>query len=179
MVSAVSRTSALVPTSSNKANPTAVADKALKLLLQSPDMLSSLASQSSIYLPPTNKQILSTLWGMINTSGSRIITQSDLQQLIISEGGKISDARALWAQLNPNGKSTSTIDAQNFAFNQYLTKTISSNLASVQASVKQTQLQQGPSTSSSLLGLFIALGGSGSVISNTGSSSGNIFNFLA
>lgn len=161
MVSAVSGSSALVPTSS-AANPTAAADKILISLLQSSEMLQALASRTSSYLPPGPKLILSLLWGGINVNRSRTISESDVYKFVVSEGGKFSDAHALWVELAPpdaTGKSASTIDAADFAFNTYLTHVISTNLASLQTAVTKLRQQQGPASSNGVLGTFNALGG--------------------
>jgi hypothetical protein len=161
MVSSVSSTSAAVPTSSTTASPTAAADKTLNMLLQSSDVLQALASHSQAYLPPTVNLVLSTLWGGINVNRSRTIGENDLQNFIVSEGGKASDAHALWLQLNPpdaKGKTASTINAANFAFNSYLSRAISSNLKSILASVKDIQQKQGPNANISLLSTFDVLG---------------------
>jgi hypothetical protein len=172
MVSAVSGASTLIPTSSAGSSPTAnasptpVADKDVNLLLQSNDVLQSLASRSSSYLPPTSAQVLSTLWALLNPNSSTSITESDVEKAIVSEGGKTSEADALWAQIDPNGASA--IHAQDFAFNQYLTQAVSANLASLQTSVAQIQQQQGPVDSGSILGAFSALGGSSDVGSGIG-----------
>jgi hypothetical protein len=163
MVSAVSGTSASVPTSSTTSSPTAAADKTLKMLLQSSDLLQAIAAHSQTYLPPTVNLVLSTLWGGINVNSSRTISEKDLQNFVVSEGGKASDTHALWLQLNPpdsNGKTASTMNAADFAFNTYLTQGISSNLKSILTSVKDIQQKQGPSTSTSLFSTLDALGGS-------------------
>jgi hypothetical protein len=167
VVSAVSGTSAVVPTSSNTASPTAAADKALNLLLQSSDVQQFLASHSSTYLPLNTGLVQSILWAGINVNSSRTINESDLYNFVVSVGGRSSDAHALWVQLAPpdaNGKSASTVSAADFAFNTYLTHAISSNLASLQASATKMQQQQGPTASSSVLGTFGVLSGSGSYI---------------
>jgi hypothetical protein len=64
-------------------------------------------------------------------NSTRTIKESDLEKFIVSEGDKTSEAHALWVQLEPNGKSTPTIDAADFAFNTYLTQAISSKLESL------------------------------------------------
>jgi len=140
------------------------------LLLQSSDLLQSLASQSSFYLPPTITQVLSTLWGMFNTTGSNTITEKDVEKAILSEGGKASDAHALWVQLDPKGNSE--VHAVDFATNSYLLNGISSNLASVQAAVTPIQQQQGPDPSGTLVSAFMAFGGN----SDVGSGLGNFIN---
>ncbi|HTS39719.1 MAG TPA: hypothetical protein VMH84_04160 [Xanthobacteraceae bacterium] len=178
MVNVVSGVSAAVPpastnantTTANNTNPTATADKDLSLLLQSSDLLQSLASQSSFYLPPTITQVLSTLWGMFNTTGSNTITEKDVEKAILSEGGKASDAHALWVQLDPKGNSE--VHAVDFATNSYLLNGISSNLASVQAAVTPIQQQQGPDPSGTLVSAFMAFGGN----SDVGSGLGNFIN---
>jgi hypothetical protein len=159
MVSAVSGASAVIPASSPTPSPTAAADKVLDLLLQSSDVLQSLASRSSFYLPPSIAQVLSTLWGGINLNNTRTIKESDLEKFVVAEGGKTSDAHALWIQLEPDGHSGSTVDAADFAFNAYLSQAISSKLDLIRASVTEIQQQQGPGTFSNLLSTFQAAGG--------------------
>jgi len=147
-----------VTTSNTKA-----ADGALNLLLQDSTFLQSLGSQSSTWVPPTQPQVLSTLWGLINTSGSSQLTKSAVQQAVIAEGGSTSAGDALWKQLSPDNKDS--INAGDFATNTYLTTAVTANLTSIQDAVN-TQRQQSAGTaglSNSVLDLF-AGGGSGSVL---------------
>src|SRR5262245_43322264 len=101
MVSAVSSASTQAAAAPS---PTAMAHKDVNRILQSHEVLQSLASQTSRYLPPTIKQVLSMLWAEFNPDGSRTVKQSDVQKAILGLGGKASEADALWAQLAPNGE---------------------------------------------------------------------------
>lgn len=161
MVSAISGSSPLFPasssSSSNTVSPTAAADKDVNLLLQSSDVQQALASQTSSYLPAKVSQVLSTLWALFNTSGASAISEKDVEKALVSEGGKTSDAHALWVQLDPKGDST--IHAADFAFNEYLAQAIGSDLASLQTSITQLQQKQGPTSTGGMFGAFIALGG--------------------
>ena len=177
MVSAVSSNLAFVPTSSNPASPTAAADKILNSILQSSDVMQSFAAHSSTYLPLSTKLVLSILWGGFNVNRSRAINETDVYKFVVAAGGNSSDAHALWLQLAPpdsKGRSVSTINAADFAFNTYLTHFISVNLSSLRASVTKLHQQQGPSATASLVGTFKVLNGSGSLIGN-----GNVFDFFA
>jgi hypothetical protein len=167
VVSAVSGSSAVVPASSAAASPTAAADKVLNMLLQTTDMQQSLASHSQRYLPVTTNLVLSTLWGGINVSSSRTISEKDLQNIVVAEGGKASDVHALWLALNPpgsNGKTATTMDAATFAFNTYLTQAISAKLKSIQDAVTEIHQTQGPSATTSLLCTFDTFGGNSDII---------------
>ena len=177
MVSVSSKTTA-TPASTTPVSPAVkAANKTLSMLIQSKDMTQALSTQSSSYLPPTTKQILSTLWAMFDTKGGKAtsISKQDVQAAVLAEGGKPSDANALWAQMDTSGKAT--LNAGDFAFNKYLTQAIPTQLAAVQAAVKTIQQQQGPASGSTVLDGFITVGGSGSIISyvGNGSSSVNIF----
>ena len=65
-----------------------------------------------------------------------------------------------------------SIRGSDFAVNQYLLESVTSNLESLQESVKQIQLQQGPASTDSLFGAFSAFGGN----SDVGSGLGNFIN---
>jgi hypothetical protein len=166
VVSAISGSSPLIPASSVDTSPTAAADKVVNLLLHSEAVLQSLASQSSFYLPPQLSQVLSTLWALFNTRSSLTISESDIQKAIVAEGGKASEAVALWAQLDPKGESE--VRALDFAFNPYLIDVVSAELPSLQTAVTEIQQKQGPDSSDNFLGAFSAFGGASDVGSGIG-----------
>jgi hypothetical protein len=137
------------------------------MLLQTTDMQQSLASHSQRYIPVTANLVLSTLWGAINVTSSRTINENDLQNFVVAEGGKASDVHALWLALNPtgsNGKTATTMDAATFAFNTYLTQTVTTKLPSIQDAVAEIHQTQGPSSSTSLLSTFDLFGGNSDII---------------
>ena len=122
----------------------AAANKTLNLLLKSSDVTQALSTQSSHYLPATSGQVLSTLWALFNTSGSHTINKATVQQGVLAEGGTPGAANALWAQLDPNGNSS--ISAEAFVTNKYLTQAVTANLKTVQTAVATIQQQAGPGT---------------------------------
>ena len=167
MVSAVSSSSAFVSASSNSASPTAAADRTINMLLQNSDLQQYLSERTSTYLPVTTGLVLSTLWAGINVNGNTTINESDLYKAVVSEGGKSSDAHALWLQLAPpdaDGNSKTTMNAADFAYNSYLMLAISSNMTSLKASLTKLQQQQGPSANNSLFSTFNSLDGGRSPI---------------
>ena len=177
MVSVSSKSTA-TPASTTLVTPAVkAANKTLAMLIQSKDMTQALSSQSSKYLPATTKQVLSTLWAMFDTKSGKAttISKQDVQAAVLAEGGKPSDASALWAQMDPTGKPT--MNAADFAFNKYLTQQIPAQLTTLQTAIAKIQQQQGPASGSTVLDGFITVGGSGSIISNigNGSASVNIF----
>ena len=177
MVSVSSKSTATSASTTPVTPAVKAANKTLTMLIQSKDMTQALSSQSSKYLPATAKQVLSTLWAMFDTKGGKAttISKQDVQAAVLAEGGKPSDASALWAQMDPTGKAT--LNAGDFAFNKYLTQQIPTQLKAIQDAVTQIQQQQGPASGSTVLDGFITVGGSGSTISyvGNGSASVNIF----
>lgn len=143
-----------------------IAGNTMTQLLTSNDVTQALSTQSSTYLPPTTDQVFSTLWALFDVNGANTINEKDVQQAVLAEGGKPSQANALWAQLDPSGNGS--ISATAFITNKYLSQALPANLPAVQASVKTIQQQAGPGTSTDLLGSFLSEGGSGSLISDVG-----------
>jgi hypothetical protein len=165
-MTSISHTTTKTPPSAPVSPAVAAANKTLKMLLLSNDVTQAISSQSSSYVPPTAKQMLSTLWALFDVNGANTINLKDVQQAVAAEGGKPSDANALWAQFSIN--KSGTVNAAQFIDNAYLVQGIASNLPAVQAAVKTIQQQAGPGTSNDLLGTFFGAGGSGSIISDVG-----------
>jgi hypothetical protein len=166
MVGSISSSTSSTATASDSAatKEIALADKTLKSLLHDPGMLQSLADQSSTYVPPSKGKIIGTLWGLFNTSGSFVITKSDVQHAVYTEGGSTSAGDALWAQINPDKKSA--LSAGDFALDKYINKTITSDLQSLQGDVESTRRASARTAarSGSLLDFIVGSGRSGSIL---------------
>ncbi|MCK5518625.1 MAG: hypothetical protein KAI61_04350, partial [Alphaproteobacteria bacterium] len=80
VISAVSSVSAA--SSTYEATSAALAESALGSLLESPELLQSLASRSFKYLPPSYTMVLSTLWGLINVNENSTLVQSDVERAV-------------------------------------------------------------------------------------------------
>jgi hypothetical protein len=120
------------------ANPVLTrANKALKMLLTSTDVVQALASQSSVYVPPTSKQIMSVLWAMFDVKSISYITKDDVAKAVTAEGGKPSDATALWSQMDPKNKGF--INAGDFITNSYLLDQVPPITPKLLESVKNVQ----------------------------------------
>lgn len=127
------------------------ANKMLKTMLTSTDMIQALATQSSIYVPPNSKQILSTLWAMFDPNNTSTITKDSVQQAVIAEGGLPSDANALWSQMDPTHKGF--LNAGDFITNNYLLQHIPPNTPAMLTSVKNVQ-QMNTGKSNTILDAF-------------------------
>ncbi|MFH1159286.1 MAG: hypothetical protein V1721_10490 [Pseudomonadota bacterium] len=162
MVSSVSSASAA--SSAYAASSAALAKEALGLLLKSPDLLESLASRSFEYLPPSNKMILSTLWGLLNQDGDSEITQSDVEKAVYEVGASAAPAFALWGQMSPD--YTTTMSVVDFAANEYLLDTIPSMTATVREDVEQSREESASASpvSNSLLDYIAPYGASGTIL---------------
>lgn len=131
-----------------------LASEGLELLLYDPGLLDALASRSSKYVPPSGAVILAALWGLINTNGSVVITQEDVQKAVIAGGGDTNTADAFWAQMNPN--KNDTISAGDFASNKYLVKALAEKSETFYAKIEETRQEQQrtSATSNTLLDHF-------------------------
>ncbi len=165
-------TSALPPVSP----AVAAANKTLNMLMTSSDVVQALAAQSSRYLPATNNQAMAILWALFNTSGSHNISEADVQQGVQAEGGKPSDASALWKQINPTGQST--ISAEDFITNKYLPQAVASAMPAARTAVATYQQQQGPAQGSTVLDSFVSLGGAGDVGGQIGEGTADLSIFV-
>jgi hypothetical protein len=163
MVGAVSSTTTawagFSPTSS-----AAPADKILATLLQSPDLLQSMAGRTFANFPPSGKMVLSTLWGLLDVSGGSHLSKSDVETAVKAVGGHAAEASALWAQLSPD--NSNEITAGDFASNAYLNNAIPNMLTAVRASVDDTRQEQALKTikSNSILDFIVPNGGNGSTV---------------
>ena len=134
-----------------------IAEKSMTGVLTSNDVLQSLASQSSVHVPPTTNQVLSTLWALFDTSGAKTISQFDVQQAVLAEGGTDIGAKAIWSQLSPHGAPH--INISQFVSSSFLTSVMTANSHTVQTDVAQIQLLS-TGTSKSMLDQFSTSGGS-------------------
>lgn len=134
------------------------ANTALSLLLNASDITAALAARTSIYLPPSSPLVMSSLWGLINTSGNGIITKSDLEKAVFLQGGSSTSADALWTQLNPDKKSA--LKPGDFVKNAYLNGALSLSMKSIEEAVLQQQWKDSASGgSNSILDSFAPGGG--------------------
>lgn len=115
-----------------------IAENSMSKLLTSNDVIQALASGSSTYAPPTTNQMLSTLWALFDVSGAKTISQSDVKNAVLAEGGTISGANAIWAQLAPKGASS--INVSQFITSPFLTAVMTANNQTVQSDVSKVQL---------------------------------------
>ncbi|MCK5519034.1 MAG: hypothetical protein KAI61_06435 [Alphaproteobacteria bacterium] len=162
VVSAVSSVSAA--SSTYEATSAALAESALNSLMETPELLQSLASRSFKYLPPSYTMVLSTFWGLINVNENSTLVQSDVERAVREVGGSAADGMALWSQMDPEYEGV--ISAGDFAQNEYLTKTITEMLETVQENVDQVREEETAksATSNSLLDYAAPGGASGSVL---------------
>jgi hypothetical protein len=150
MVSSISSVTTLaVPTRAPANDPVAAkqiagADRAMNLLLNDSGLLQSLQDNSNIYVPPGYNQILSLLWGVMNSNGDSNITRTELEHAVRVEGGATSDADALWSQLepgDPNGTNpASGVTAGEFAENEYVGQVLIHNLDAERDTVNTARL---------------------------------------
>jgi hypothetical protein len=165
VLSSISDVSSTLPSSGTAFDPVKAADDVLKSLLQSTEVLQSLVTLSSKYVPPSDATIMSTMWGLFNTSGSAVITKDDVQKAVFSVGtGGTSAVDALWSQLDPENKGS--ISAGDFAKSPYLATALgdmSKELLAAIEDMRQSQAAAAPA-SGSLLD-FVAPGGrSGTIL---------------
>ncbi len=153
MVTSVSTTT--TASCKNSYSPAAAAEKVLRSLLESKEMLDALVLQSSAYVPPTPGKVISTLWAMLNTKGGVTLTQSEVKFAVFSVGkGSTNDVNSFWKQLNPDKKSM--ITAGEFAFSKYLRDTIAPMMDSLTEKVNEArQKSAGDSGSGGMLDYFV------------------------
>ncbi len=114
------------------------AEKTIELLMSSTTVQQALASQSTLWTPPTPGQVFSTIWALFNVNSTKVISKSDVEAGVNAVGGTPMDANALWAQLDP-GKN-GAVSATQFVNNAYLKDSIMTNLPATRATVSQVLL---------------------------------------
>lgn len=177
MVSSVTSTSSSTvnTASSNKKTETTpvnpeqlkAANAVLKSLLTSSEVLESLVTRTTKYVPPSYSMIASTIWGLLDTSGAGVITKEDVQRAVFAVGeGSTSDIDALWAQLNP--KKAATISPGDFAKSEYLTENITAMKDEMVEGLEEARAEKQRTS-----------GGSGSMLDFVSGANGSILDFFA
>jgi ABC-type multidrug transport system fused ATPase/permease subunit len=159
MVSLVATTILTVPTSTKgvdngTANALKAADKIVDTFLHDKTLLTTLADQSSTYIPPSPKKVMSVLWAMMNAGDDSFIDKSNLKTAVLKAGGGTATADALWAQINPERKSSLSVG--DFSVSEYLLNIVTQNLDSIAEAVDQTRKENAAADNvTGLLDMFV------------------------
>lgn len=154
------------------ATPEAAAAKTMSSLLLSSSVIEALAAQSSAYVPPSDTQVISTLWSLFNTNGNSTIDKSELERALTGQGGKASDADALWKQLAPDGAPS--INISQFISNEFVLQSLSANTPIIDAFTDLTRSSATAAKSNTLLDKFTS-GGTGVLGVAAGNSYSKLF----
>ncbi len=143
------------------------ANTALSFLINTPDYVDSLVAHSSVYLPPTSVQVMSTLWGLLNAvDGTTELTRTILERAVVTQGGSYSSATHLWEQLEL--ETQSSLSPKDFIQNSYLMEAMPLVFDSIQESVEDTRIQNailsGGTTTGTLFDFYTGSSGSGSLL---------------
>ncbi len=119
------------------------ANATMNLMLTSNDLANTITSMYPGNTPASVGQAAAALWKLVDVNNASSITLADLQNAVQAQGGLVSNAYALWTQINPGGSYT--LNAMQFETSAYVQSSVNTNLTAIQQNVSKALLTQSTS----------------------------------
>lgn len=158
------------------ANSLKAADKILDRIMHKEELLTTLADQSSTYVPPNKTGIMSVLWAAFNPDAGSFLSKSSVEKAVLSSGGSSMEFDAIWRQINPSDKGS--VSVGDFSDNPYLTQAVISNIDTIAEATNKTR--EANAAKENFTGILDFLAGKGdNVLSNFTGGTGTVLDLFS